>query len=84
MKLAQLPRKHVASIPTFYLGLFWNIMNFGGKQYVLHAGRSGGYFALVLLSPQDNAGVVLLSDTEGDFSNEGWRLLEVLTGKKQP
>jgi len=84
MKLAQLPRKHVASIPTLYLGLFWNIMNFGGKEYLLHAGRSGGYFALILLSPEDNAGVVLLCDTEGDFAKEGWRLLELVTGKNLP
>ena len=81
MKLAQLPRKHVSSIPTFYLGLFWNIMNFGGKEYVLHTGRSGGYFAFLLLSPEDNAGIVLLCDTEGDFSKEGWKLLETLIGK---
>jgi CubicO group peptidase (beta-lactamase class C family) len=84
MKLAQLPRKHVASIPTLFLGLFWNIMNFGGKEYVLHAGRSGGYFALLLLSPEDNAGIVLLSDTEGDFSAEGWKLLSLVTGKNLP
>ena len=84
MKLAQLPRKHVSSIPTLYIGLFWNIMNFGGKEYVLHAGRSGGYFALVLLSPEDGAGVVFLSDTEGDFSDEGWKLLELVSGKRQP
>lgn len=84
MKLAQLPRKHASSIPTLYLGFFWNIMNFGGKEYLLHAGRSGGYFALVLLSPEDNAGIVLLCDTEGDFTKEGWRLLELVTGKNLP
>ncbi|EHJ49591.1 beta-lactamase [Solidesulfovibrio carbinoliphilus subsp. oakridgensis] len=84
MKLAQLPRKHVSSIPTLFLGFFWNIMNFGGKEYLLHAGRSGGYFALVLLSPEDNAGIVLLCDTEGDFTKEGWRLLELATGKDLP
>lgn len=84
MKLAQLPRRHVGSIPTLYLGFFWNLMNFGGKEYLLHAGRSGGYFALVLLSPEDNAGVVLLCDTEGDFTKEGWRLLELATGKNLP
>lgn len=84
MKLAQLPRKHVAAIPTLSIGLFWNVMNFGGKEYVLHAGRSGGYFALVLLSPEDNAGVVLLCDTEGDFTAEGWKLLELVTGKNLP
>jgi len=84
MKLAQLPRKHASSIPTLYIGLFWNTMNFGGKAYVLHAGRSGGYFALVLLSPEDNAGVVLLCDTEGDFAAEGWKLLELVTGKNLP
>ncbi len=84
MKLAQLPRKHVTSIPSLYIGLFWNVMNFGGKEYVLHAGRSGGYFALVLLSPEDGAAVVFLSDTEGDFSDEGWKLLELVTGKRQP
>lgn len=84
MKLAQLARKHVASIPTLSIGLFWNLMNFNGKEYVLHAGRSGGYFALVLMSPEDQAAVVLLSDTEGDFSDDGWRLLELVTGKRQP
>ncbi|KHK03558.1 serine hydrolase domain-containing protein [Desulfovibrio sp. TomC] len=80
-RLAQLPRKHVSSIPTLYIGYFWNVMNFGGKEYVLHAGRSGGYYALVLMSPIDMSGVVLLCDTEGDFSKEGWKLLELLTGK---
>jgi len=84
MKLAQLPRKHVNSIPTLYIGLFWNVMNFGGKEYVLHAGRSGGYFALVLMSPEDQAAVVLLADTEGDLSDYGWKLLSLLTGKAQP
>lgn len=84
MKLAQIPRKHVSSIPTLYIGLFWNVMNFGGKAHVLHAGRSGGYFALVLMSPEDQAAVVLLCDTEGDFSDESWKLLELLTGKRQP
>lgn len=80
-RLAHLPRKHVSSIPALYLGYFWNVMNFGGKEFVLHAGRSGGYFALILLSPADMAGVVLLCDTEGDFAREGWKLLELLTGK---
>ena len=80
-RLAQLARKHVAAIPTLSLGYFWNIMNFGDKEYILHAGRSGGYYALVLMSPADMAGVVLLSDTEGDFAKEGWKLLELLTGK---
>jgi CubicO group peptidase (beta-lactamase class C family) len=80
-RLAQLPRKHVSEIPTLYIGYFWNVMNFGGKEYVLHAGRSGGYFALVLLSPKDMAAVVLLCDSEGDYAKEGWRLLELLTGK---
>ena len=80
-RLAHLARKHVASIPTLSIGYFWNVMNFGGKEYVLHAGRSGGYFALVLMSPADMAGVVLLSDSEGDFAKQGWRLLELLTGK---
>ena len=84
MKLAQLPRKHVPSIPTLYIGLFWNVMDFGGKAYVLHAGRSGGYFAMVLLSPEDNTGVVLLCDTEGDFTTEAWKLLELATGKELP
>lgn len=82
MKLAQLARKHVSAIPTLYIGLFWNVMNFGGKAYVLHAGRSGGYYAVVLLSPEDNAGMVLLCDTEGDFTNEAWKLLELVTGKR--
>ncbi len=81
MKLAQMPRKHVASIPGFFLGLFWNVMNFDGKEFVLHAGRSGGYFAWLLLSPEDLAAVVLLCDTEGDFSKQGWKLLELVTGK---
>jgi CubicO group peptidase (beta-lactamase class C family) len=84
MKLAQLPRKHVSSIPTLYIGLFWNIMNFNGKEFVLHAGRSGGYFALVLLSPEDGTGVVLLSDTEGDFTDQAWKLLSLATGKHLP
>lgn len=84
MKLAQLPRKHVSSIPTLYVGLFWNVMNFGGKEYVLHAGRSGGYFVLVLLSPEDETAVVLLSDSEGDFSDLGWKLLALATGKHTP
>lgn len=84
MKLAQLPRKHVASIPTLSIGLFWNTMNFGGKAFVMHAGRSGGYFALVLMSPEDGTGVVLLSDTEGDFSDDGWKLLELVAGKREP
>ena len=80
-RLAHLARKHVASIPTLSIGYFWNIMNFGDKAFILHAGRSGGYYALILMSPADMAGVVLLSDTEGDFSKEGWKLLELLTGK---
>lgn len=80
-RLAHLARKHVASIPALSIGYFWNIMNFGGKEFVLHAGRSGGYFALVLMSPADLSGVVLLCDTEGDFAREGWKLLELLTGK---
>ncbi|OLN25637.1 serine hydrolase [Desulfovibrio sp. DV] len=80
-RLAHLPRKHVSAIPTLYIGYFWNVMNFGGREYVLHAGRSGGYFALVLMSPADLSGVVLLCDTEGDFAKEGWKLLELLTGK---
>lgn len=79
--LAHLPRKHVSDIPALYIGYFWNVMNFAGKAYVLHAGRSGGYFALVLMSPADLSAVVFLSDTEGDFTKESWRLLELLTGK---
>lgn len=84
MKLAQLPRKHVPAIPTLFIGLFWNVMNFGGKEFVLHAGRSGGYFAMVLLSPEDQAAVVFLSDTEGDFSDEAWKLLSLVAGKPLP
>ncbi len=84
MKLAQLPRKHVPAIPTLYIGLFWNVMNFGGKEFVLHAGRSGGYFAIVLLSPEDQAAVVLLCDTEGDFSDQAWKLLSLVAGKRLP
>ena len=79
--LAHLPRKHVSDIPALYIGYFWNVMNFAGKAYVLHAGRSGGYFALVLMSPADLSAVVFLSDTEGDFTKESWRLLELVTGK---
>jgi beta-lactamase class C len=81
MQLSHLARKHLAPTPHYSLGLFWYVANYDGKEYVLHAGRSGGYFALILLSPSDAAGVVLLCDTEGDYSAEGWRLLRLLTGK---
>jgi CubicO group peptidase (beta-lactamase class C family) len=81
MKLSHMARKRLGTLPNQFIGLFWNVANYGDKEYVLHAGRSGGYFALILLSPADRAGIVLLSDTEGDYTSEGWRLLELLMGK---
>lgn len=81
MKLSHMARKHIAATPRYYVGLFWDVANYGGKEYVFHAGRSGGYFALLIMSPADLSGVVLLCDAEGDFSAEGWRLLELLLGK---
>lgn len=82
MKLAQMVRCRMGTLPSYFIGLFWNVANYGGRDYVLHAGRSGGYFALLLLSPEDGCGVVLLSDTQGDFTTQGWRLLELLVGRE--
>ena len=81
MRLSHMARSHLAATPRYFVGLFWDVANFAGREYVFHAGRSGGYFTLLLLSPGDLSGIVLLCDTEGDFTADGWRLLGLLLGR---
>ncbi len=78
MLLSHIPRFHVAEIPELFIGLFWNAYNFKGHRYVMHAGRSGGFFALIMLDPARKTGVVLLSNAEGDLTKYGWNILEKL------
>lgn len=79
MKLSHLARKHVAATPEMFLGLFWNVFNFDGREYLLHAGRAGGYFALLILSPADMRGVVVLANAAQDLTRLGWDLMETMT-----
>jgi CubicO group peptidase (beta-lactamase class C family) len=76
--LSHLPRFHVSQAPELFIGLFWNVYNFKEHRYVIHAGRSGGFFALILLDPARKTGVVLLSNAEGDLTRYGWEILEKL------
>ncbi len=76
--LSHIPRFHAAKTPELFIGLFWNVYNFKEHRYVMHAGRSGGYFAMLMLDPARKTGVVLLSNAEGDLTRYAWEILEKL------
>lgn len=76
MLTAHVPRFHVGRIPEQFVGLFWNVYNIKKRRYLVHAGRSGGFFAVLLLDPGRRTAVVLTANNEGDLSQTAWKILQ--------
>ena len=57
--LAEALRPHASGLPDHSIGYFWNIRSDG---IAWKNGQTGGYHAVVAVAPDDNAGVVMLTN----------------------
>lgn len=65
-------------------GLGWFIQDYSGHRLVMHDGGVNGYLSSVTLSPQDNLGIIILTNTDQNqlFEALRWDILDAYF--KQP
>lgn len=66
-----------------HYGLGWSLGNYGGQQFVWHGGATLGFHSLVMLLPESNLGLVILTNTTVAVASTftaavSYRLLEIL------
>jgi CubicO group peptidase (beta-lactamase class C family) len=69
-----------------YYAMGWNVGNADGISYLVHAGDAGRNHAIVILMPDRNSGLILLSNASGFVQSEqvndmGRELFYLLNGK---
>jgi CubicO group peptidase (beta-lactamase class C family) len=59
-------------------GLGWFIQDYSGHRLVMHDGGVNGYLSSVTLSPQDNLGIIILTNTDQNLLFEAlrWDILD--------
>ena len=64
-------------------GLGWFIQDYQNHRLVMHDGGVSGYLSSVTLSPQDNLGIVILTNTDQNQLYEAlrWEILDVFFGR---
>jgi CubicO group peptidase (beta-lactamase class C family) len=65
-------------------GLGWEIEDYSGHRLVMHTGGVNGYVTSVTLVPQDNLGIIVLTNTDQNdfFEALKWELLDVYFKKQ--
>ena len=62
-------------------GLGWNVWDYQGKKIVSHGGGLDGMLSKTVLIPEENAGFVVLTNSEaGAYNVMQYKILDVLTG----
>ncbi|NOW98316.1 serine hydrolase [Mucilaginibacter sp. SG564] len=75
---------HLTGENNFELyGLGWFIQDYSNHRLVMHDGGVSGYLSSVTLSPQDNLGIVILTNTDQNQLYEAlrWEILDVFFGR---
>ena len=64
-------------------GLGWFIQDYSNHRLIMHDGGVSGYLSSVTLSPQDNLGIVILTNTDQNELYEAlrWEILDAFFGK---
>ncbi|GAA3993467.1 serine hydrolase [Mucilaginibacter dorajii] len=64
-------------------GLGWFIQDYSGHRLVMHDGGVNGYLSSVTLSPQDNLGIIILTNTDQNLFYEAlrWDILDAYFGQ---
>jgi CubicO group peptidase (beta-lactamase class C family) len=64
-------------------GLGWFIQDYSNHRLVMHDGGVSGYLSSVTLSPQDNLGIIILTNTDQNKLSEAlrWEILDVFFGR---
>jgi CubicO group peptidase (beta-lactamase class C family) len=64
-------------------GLGWFIQDYSNHRLVMHDGGVNGYLSSVTLSPQDNLGIVILTNTDQNALYEAlrWEILDAFFGR---
>ncbi|HEY9195292.1 MAG TPA: DUF3471 domain-containing protein, partial [Mucilaginibacter sp.] len=64
-------------------GLGWFIQDYSGHRLVMHDGGVNGYLSSVTLSPQDNLGIIILTNTDQNLFFEAlrWEILDAYFGQ---
>jgi CubicO group peptidase (beta-lactamase class C family) len=65
-------------------GLGWEIEDYAGHRLVMHTGGVNGYVTSVTLVPQDNLGIIVLTNTDQNdfFEALKWEILDVYFKKQ--
>jgi len=64
-------------------GLGWFIQDYSGHRLVMHDGGVNGYLSSVTLSPKDNLGIIILTNTDQNLFFEAlrWEILDAYFGQ---
>ncbi|MEZ2335139.1 serine hydrolase [Mucilaginibacter sp. RCC_168] len=64
-------------------GLGWFIQDYLNHRLIMHEGGVNGYLSSVTLSPQDNLGIVILTNTDQNLLYEAlrWEILDAFFGR---
>jgi CubicO group peptidase (beta-lactamase class C family) len=64
-------------------GLGWFLQDYSGHRLVMHDGGVNGYLSSVTLSPQDNLGIIILTNTDQNQFYEAlrWEILDAYFGQ---
>ncbi len=64
-------------------GLGWFLQDYSGHRLVMHDGGVNGYLSSVTLSPQDNLGIIILTNTDQNqfFEALRWEILDAYFGQ---
>jgi CubicO group peptidase (beta-lactamase class C family) len=64
-------------------GLGWFIQDYSSHRLIMHDGGVNGYLSSVTLSPQDNLGIVILTNTDQNQLYEAlrWEILDAYFGR---
>jgi CubicO group peptidase (beta-lactamase class C family) len=64
-------------------GLGWFIQDYANHRLIMHDGGVNGYLSSVTLSPQDNLGIVILTNTDQNlfFDALRWEILDAYFGR---
>lgn len=75
MQATHQPRLEADSA-SVQIGLGWHIRTADGEQIIWHEGGTGGYYSFAGFNPDQDIGVVVLTNTRRTLDEIGFRLLE--------
>lgn len=72
-KISEEAEKFIPSRHFSLYGLGWGLSDYQGRKIVSHTGALDGFFSGTTLVPEENLGVVVLTNSETPFMNVIWR-----------